>query len=90
MVRELDQHQLDQTSEPAMIDQERRQKLIDDLIKDGMAPDIAPRALDAWMFLLDTPGMRNLAVSAEDCATWAHYGFMQGFVAGYMVSVHHN
>jgi len=68
-----------------------REQHIAALVKDGMPPDLAPRALDSFLYLLESSReMIGMFEKNEDQGFWMRYGFMQGFVAGSMASVHHN
>jgi hypothetical protein len=73
-----------------------REEYIAALIKDGMPEDLAPRAVDAFENLLDASetliASETLMHELEENVVlgfWLRYGFMQGFVAGSMASVHH-
>jgi hypothetical protein len=65
-----------------------REEHIAELVKNGMPVDLAPRACDAYVHLLESSDLLLNAALKEP--GWIGYSFMQGFVAGSMASVHHN
>lgn len=68
-----------------------RAELIAELISNGMAPDLAPRAFDSFTFLLqESETLLALCEREPQTGVWLRYGFMQGFVAGAAASAHHN
>jgi len=65
------------------------------LIKNGMPPELAGRAVSSWMYLIEnSPALFVMLESSDERSGspgwWAQYCFMQGFVAGNMAAVHHN
>lgn len=74
-----------------MSDTQIRESLIQNLVKNGMPPDLAPRAADCWTHLLASSGALESLITVNGLVgIWAQYAFMQGFVAGAVSSAHHN
>ena len=68
-----------------------REEHIAELVKNGMLVDLAPRAVDAIEnLIMASPFLLEKVSTDLEAAGWLGYGFMQGFVAGSMASVHHN
>lgn len=64
-----------------------REELITTLINQEFPPDLAPRAVDAFITLSAECEVFSEAAAREK---FVSYGFFQGFVAGAMAAAHHN
>ena len=64
-------------------DLQTRERIIANMAKNQMRPELAAKACDAWLYLLSrAPQLLELMEERVDIGSLAHYCFVQGFVAG--------